>query len=211
MSPESSTGIAAIDFGRLYRDHLAAASPRLKPASAWDQRAANMSTRDGKFHSRYADAFIERMDFAGARSLLDVGCGPGTLCLSVADRFDRVYGLDYSLGMLDALMAGAAERGLGQIEPLHLSWEEDWTTVPECDIVIASRSTLVSDMAAALRKLDEKARLRVYLTHLVGGHFLDPEVPAVLGRRQPPLPDYILYPEHPASHGHLSAPRLHRK
>ncbi len=188
---ENTMAIAAIDFGRLYRDHLAAASPRLKSAGAWDRRAASMSVRNRKFHSHYVDAFVSRMDFTQARSLLDVGCGPGTLCLSLADRFDRIHGLDYSRGMLDVLMAGAASRGLTHIEPLHLSWEDDWTEVPECDVVIASRSTLVSDMAAALRKLDEKARLRVYLTHLVGGCFLDPEIPALLGRSQPPLPDYI--------------------
>ncbi|MCY1347872.1 hypothetical protein D9M69_339960 [compost metagenome] len=30
-----------------------------------------------------------------------------------------------------------------------------------------------------------------YLTHLVGGRFLDPRVIDAIGRRMPPLPDYI--------------------
>lgn len=183
--------IAAIDFGRLYRDHMAAASRRPKPASAWDGRAAGMNDGGRLFHSRYADAFIGRMDIAGARSLLDVGCGPGTICLRLADRIERVYGLDYSRKMLDALESNAASRGLNHVEALHLSWDDDWSSVPECDIVVASRSTAVADMAEALRKLDAKARHRVYLTNLVGGRFIDPEIFAVLGRGQPPLPDYI--------------------
>lgn len=46
-------------------------------------------------------------------------------------------------------------------------------------------------MADALVKLDAKARRRVYLTNLVGGRFVDPQIAALLGRNRPPLPDYI--------------------
>ena len=35
--------ISAIDFGRLYRDHHAAANRNPKPAGVWDVRAAEMS------------------------------------------------------------------------------------------------------------------------------------------------------------------------
>lgn len=181
--------IAAIDFGRLYSDHLAAAARAPKPASAWDARAADMSRKAQR--SRYVDEFIARMDRAGAGTLLDVGCGPGTIGLPLADRLARVVGLDYSRGMLDALLENAAARGLDNVEAIQLAWEDDWSAVPECDIVVASRSTTVDDMAAALAKLHAKARKRVYLTHLVGGRFIDPAVIEVIGRRQPPLPDYI--------------------
>ena len=34
--------IAAIDFGRLYSEHLAAAARKPKPASEWDSRASEM-------------------------------------------------------------------------------------------------------------------------------------------------------------------------
>lgn len=181
--------IAAIDFNRLYQDHLALAGRSRKDASAWDSRASGMAAR--ALTSRYAEEFTARMDLTGARSLLDVGCGPGTIALALAPRMEQVIGLDYSAAMLEALRAQATARGLGQVRTLHRAWEDDWSDVPVCDIAVASRSTTVQDIGAALDKLNRHARLRVYLTHLVGGHFTDPAIQDVIGRRLPAAPDYI--------------------
>ena len=93
--------------------------------------------------------------------------------------------------MLAAMRDKAAEMHLANVETLHRAWEDDWSDVPECDIVVASRSTTVEDIATALEKLNAKARLRVYLTHLVGGHFTDPAIQDAIGRRVPSVPDYI--------------------
>lgn len=181
--------IAAIDFGRLYRDHLAAAGRQPKPASAWDARVHDVDRKSPR--SGYADEFIARMDLSGCDTLLDVGCGSGTISLPLAPQLRQIYGLDYSRAMLDALQANAVSCGAGNVETLHLAWEDDWSQVPECDIVVASRSTQVEDMAAALAKLHAKARKRVYLTHRIGGYFIAPEIVEAIGRQQLPLPDYI--------------------
>ncbi len=183
------TTMTDIDFGRLYREHVRAASRADKPASAWDARAADMQRHE--WQGNYAETFIARMNLAGATTLLDVGCGPGTIGLPLAPRLERVYGLDYSRAMLEALRAGAAERGLTNVEALHRAWEDDWSEVPVCDIVVASRSTSVPDMAAALAKLDAKAHRRVYLTHRVGDRPFHPEAIEALGRKVLPPPDYI--------------------
>lgn len=180
--------IAAIDFSRLYRDHMALAG-KPKTGSAWDIRAREMNRREKK--SRYADEFIARMDLSDARTLLDVGCGSGAICLPLAARLERVIGLDYSQGMLDELKENIAAQGITNAESLYLAWEDDWSEVPECDIVVASRSTQVQDLGAALAKLDAKARKRVYLTHLVGGHSIDPRIFDAIGRQSRPMPDYI--------------------
>src|SRR3546814_4628654 len=42
-----------------------------------------------------------------------------------------------------------------------------------------------------LAKLHAKARRRVYLTHLAGGHFIDPAIQQALGRTRPAMPGYI--------------------
>lgn len=180
--------INQIDFAALYRQHLAAIDRTPKPASSWDARAADMSQK--ALDSRYATQFVARVNLDAA-SLLDVGCGPGTIGLLLADRLQQVYGLDFSRGMLDAMLRNAAALRLDNVTALQLSWDDDWAAVPVCDIVVASRSTAVDDMAAALVKLDAKARRRVYLTSLVGGRFVDHEVAAVIGRQVPALPDYI--------------------
>ncbi|MBO1111721.1 class I SAM-dependent methyltransferase [Bordetella petrii] len=181
--------LADIDFAQRYRQHLAAARGQPKPPQAWDRRAGELGPRAPR--SRYADDFIARMQLDGARTLLDVGCGAGTLALPLAARLQQVVGLDYSAGMLDALARNAQAQGVGNIQPLLRAWEDDWSDVPVCDIVVASRSTAVEDMAGALAKLHAKARLRVYLTHLAGGHFIDPAIQQVLGRTRPAMPGYI--------------------
>jgi SAM-dependent methyltransferase len=180
---------ADIDFGQLYRDHMAAAGGREKPPEEWDARAEAMGRMAGE--SRYVDEFVGRMDLSGCATLLDVGCGTGAIALALAPRLQRVLGLDYSRGMLDAMMRNAAALGLDNVAPIRRAWEDDWSDVPACDIVTASRSTMVMDMADALARLDAKATKRVYLTSLVGGRFIDAEVAALLGSARPTLPDYI--------------------
>ena len=178
-----------VDFGQLYREHFDASGSREKPPEAWDDRADDLSREmEG---SPYVDELLRLVDLTGCRTLLDVGCGPGTIALALAPRLDRVYGLDYSRGMLDAMMRNAAARGLGHVEPILRSWEEPWDDVPACDLVVASRSTLVRDMEDALARLDAKAKRRVCLTSLVGGRFVRADVLALLGRERPAYPDYI--------------------
>ncbi|WP_236613328.1 class I SAM-dependent methyltransferase [Chrysiogenes arsenatis] len=181
--------ISKIDFAALYRQQMAHANRREKPSSDWDARAPEMRQR--VFRSAYVTEFLQRMDLTDCTTLLDIGCGPGTIALSLAPRLECVYGLDYSQGMLDAMMQQAGEDELTNVVPLCRSWEESWDDIPQCDIVVASRSTTVEDIGAALRKLHQKAGKRVYLTHPVGGHFIDPSLLEALGIKLPPLPDYI--------------------
>ncbi len=178
-----------IDFGSVYRDHMSR-SPRVnRDAADWDARAHAMSRRD--FNGAYVDALVARMDLTGCATLLDVGCGPGTIGLRVASSLAHVYGLDHSPGMLAAFVENAAERGLSNATPILRAWEDDWTDISACDVVLASRSTHVADLEAALVKLDAHARRRVYLTQLANGRSLDPEVYEALGRDMEPRPDYI--------------------
>lgn len=179
-----------IDFAALYREQMQRAAWAPRPASVWDSRAADDLRSSGG--SRYAEDFIARMDLSGARTLLDVGCGSGTLALPLARRLDSVLAIDSSQGMLEALRQRAAGQGLGHVATRHLAWEDDWSEVPVCDIAIASRSTAVADLAAALEKLASRARLRACLTYLVGGYFIDAEILRQVGELPAPLPDHLL-------------------
>lgn len=179
-----------IDFAALYREQMQRAAWAPRPAEVWDSRAADYRRSSGA--SRYADDFIGRMDLAGARTLLDVGSGPGTLALPLARRLVAVLAIDSSEQMLKALREQAAEAGVANVATLHRAWEDDWDDVPACDIAVASRSTAVADLGAALEKLVSRARLRAYLTYLVGGHFIDVDILRLVGSEPPPLPDHLL-------------------
>jgi len=186
---EAPKTIFDIDFGQLYREHMIASGRQVKAPEDWDARAPRLkAVAPG---SRYVREFVARMDLAGCRSLLDVGCGAGAIGLAVADRVDQVIGLDYSAGMLEAMMELAAERGFNHVRPIRASWDDDWRDVPVCDVAVASRSTAVMDLEAALKKLDAHAGKRAYLTSKVGGYFIDPDIAAVIDRKLDPVPDYI--------------------
>lgn len=178
-----------IDFAALYRQHLSQSQRRQKTPADWDSRARRMGGKPPGGH--YADSFVARMQLAGSHSVLDVGCGPGTIALLLAPHMRSVVGLDYSPVMLEQLVHNARRLGLSNVTPLERAWEDDWSGVPVCDIAVASRSGMVPDLAEALAKLNAHARRRVYMTQLVGGHFIDPELIIALGRRPRSLPDHL--------------------
>lgn len=180
--------IADIDFTAMYREHMAKAG-RKKPPESWDARADEMNrTVNG---GTYVRRFIDNMDFSGCSSLLDVGCGTGAIALAAAPRLQEVIGLDYSPRMLELFMENVRRGGFDHVRSIRCAWEDDWRDVPKCDIVVASRSTAVMDMGEALRKLNDKARKRVFMTSLVGGRFIDPAILVAIGRPVPPaIPGY---------------------
>lgn len=182
-----------INFSQLYKDHMTLAGRVAKPASSWDSRAENMAKKCADPEDEYIKAFLSLMNLSDAKTLLDVGCGPGTICLPVANQLDHVYGLDYSSGMLDVAKRLAKSQGIDNFSSIQKSWDDNWDNVPECDIVVASRSTLVTDMAASLQKLHAKARLRVYTTHTINPHFMDIRILKAIGRDSIGVPNYI-YP-----------------
>lgn len=182
--------IDGIDYFALYENHVRREGYGPKPPSAWDERAAGYG-RQGAL-SRYVDDFIDRLDLAGARTLLDVGCGPGTLALPLAARLRRITAIDYSPRMLAALQERATAAGITNVDTLLCSWDDDWSDVPVCDIAIASRSMTSTDLRSALEKLTSRARLRACLTYLVGGRFVDPEILELAGTPGRRIPDHVI-------------------
>lgn len=181
--------IKAIDFGQLYREHLARSGRVFKSASEWDSKAVEMRTK--VLDSSYRTEFVSRMQYTADDSVLDIGCGPGTIGLALAPKVKQVYGLDYSQGMLNAMLQNAAELQLDNVHPILASWDDDWNAVPVCDIAVVSRASIVADMADALDKLNRHARKKVYMTQLVGGRFISREIAELLGREDRSFPDHM--------------------
>jgi SAM-dependent methyltransferase len=178
-----------IDFAGFYREQLRAANRPERSPDYWDGRAPSMNDR--AFDTPYVRQFVAHMNLDGCSTLLDVGCGPGTIGLSVSPRLAHVYGLDHSPAMLAAFTENARARGVAGATPILRSWDDDWADVPVCDLVVASRSTAVPDLEAALQRLHSKARRRVYVSYPADGHMVADDVRVAIGREVAALPDFL--------------------
>lgn len=137
-------------------------------AEYWDQRAPGFAVKARD--SRYASEFLEHARILPGESVLDIGCGPGTLTLPLARDGHPVTSVDFSAGMLSLLKKRADEEGLQDVTTVRASWEDNWEAagVSQADVAVASRSIAVTDLGMALRKLDSAARRRVCLTVSAG-------------------------------------------
>ncbi len=85
---------------------------RRKPDSRehWDERAKSFSFKDAP--DAYLRSFISKAGITGKESVLDMGCGTGSLAVALASLGCSVIAADFSTGMLDRLRSNAAERGM---------------------------------------------------------------------------------------------------
>lgn len=137
----------------------------------WDERAKSFSFKDTP--DAYLQSFISKAGITGEESVLDMGCGTGSLAVALASMGCSVVAADFSTGMLDRLRSKAAERGVlwergssglylggssadgakmcpseieaGKILPLRMSWEDDWSNygVEENSVDVAVASRSV--------------------------------------------------------------------
>jgi len=179
------------DWNLLWQQARKDKSWHSKSESDWDSRAAAFAGRTGG--STYAQAFLTLLRPEPDWSILDVGSGPGTLALPLAHRVRRVTCLDFSANMLAILQARAATQQLANIRTCKGSWTDDWRGLglDRHDVVIASRSLAVTDLAAALRRLTEFARRMVAVTDKVHHGPFDPDAFAAVGRPLNSGPDYL--------------------
>ena len=70
-------------------------------ASFWDGRAKSFAKKDAP--SPYVNSFLSFADLREGESVLDMGCGAGSISIPLAQAGHRVIAADFSRGMLDAL------------------------------------------------------------------------------------------------------------
>jgi 2-polyprenyl-3-methyl-5-hydroxy-6-metoxy-1,4-benzoquinol methylase len=159
----------------------------------WNKRAPSFADHASK--TFYPHAFIQIMAPKPSWTVLDMGCGGGTLAIPLAGMVKRITAVDFSDKMLEILIAESCKRGITNIDIVKSSWEDDWT---ECgigtyDVAIASRSLAVNDVRAAVTKLSNAARRRVLISTIVGDGPFDRKVFEAVGRELSPGVDYVYY------------------
>ncbi|NLW07985.1 MAG: methyltransferase domain-containing protein [Clostridia bacterium] len=95
---------------------------------------------EGIKHSDYPRLFWQKMQpfMEGARTLTDIGCGPGAFALEAAAAGFQVQAVDINGKNLRALAGQAEARGLANIELIHGDWLE--VTVAESEVTVCAYS-----------------------------------------------------------------------
>ena len=167
------------------------AKDKHRTAEFWNEHAHPFYSY--KRRTAYCDEFLRRAKIKPGETVLDMGCGSGTLCIPLSDEGHEVFCADFSQGMLNTVEEVIATEGITNLKTKLLSWEDDWEAaqIPICDVAIASRSLLAEDIEDAVAKLDAHAKRRVCITTRAQGDVCwTNRVEAFLGRPSPSTFDF---------------------
>ncbi|MEF3169413.1 MAG: methyltransferase domain-containing protein [Deltaproteobacteria bacterium] len=183
--------IRKIDWNEAWKKAHAEGSRKWKDPGFWNRRAPSFAKHAAE--SPYASDFIGIMQPEQHWSVLDVGCGAGTLARPLSKMVKQITAIDSSDVMITLLQEQCAKEGLLNVTALNIGWEEDWEKagVGIHDVTIASRSLIVEDLKEALNKLNRFARKRVYISALVGDGPFDRRIFEAIGLEIDRRPDYI--------------------
>jgi SAM-dependent methyltransferase len=189
-SMERQLSSRSLDWNRLWKQDKRA-DPKRTRRDYWDRRApsfANRSVEDG-----YTEPFLSILNAESDWTVLDIGCGPGTLAIPLAGKVRAVTGIDFAPAMIELLNVRCRDAGIKNVTTHVAGWEDDWSSlgIEPHDATIASRSLVVDDLQSALEKLNNFARKRVVISAPAGEGPFDPQLFAVVGRELEPNPDYI--------------------
>jgi SAM-dependent methyltransferase len=126
-----------------------------------------------------ADAFAHELGLDGTQSLLDVGCGPGSLTLLLAPLVADAVGIDADAEMVAVAAAEAERAGVENVRWLHLRAEALPAGLGRVDVVTFAQSfhwMQRTRVAAAVRRMLEPqgACVHVQATTHRGDESADP-------------------------------------
>ncbi|MFY1633150.1 class I SAM-dependent methyltransferase [Solwaraspora sp. WMMB335] len=125
--------------------------PSLYAGSAAHYVAGRMA-----YPSELATVLITELGLAGTSTLLDVGCGPGSLTLLLAPSFARVIGVDADQEMVDQATRQAAAHHVDNASWRCMRAEDLPADLPSVDVITFAQSFHWMDrprVAAAARRL----------------------------------------------------------
>ncbi len=135
-----------------------------KKEKDWDKIAKDY----GKWleNDDYPDILLKEMRIAPEDSVLDIGCGEGTITRKIAKKAKSVTGIDKSELMLEELNKNAEDEGLSNIKTIQMDINDlSYETIGDYDIVLASRCLNgIANIKNTILTLNEIANKYVYIT-----------------------------------------------
>lgn len=182
-----------LDWSRLWKQDRPAWG-KTNDREFWNRRAPSFASHVcADDYDDYVEPFLQILNAPADWSILDVGCGAGTLAVPLAKAVRRVTAIDFSPVMIELLQARCGTENIGNIATRLASWEDDWSAlgIEPHDAVIASRSLISDNPRALLEKLMSFARRRVCVSCAVGDGPYDRRIFEAVGRKLDPNPDYL--------------------
>jgi SAM-dependent methyltransferase len=130
----------------------------------WDKAAAGFQKRAKK--DDYHELLFSKLVLDENDSVLDLGCGEGSITLPLAKKVKRVTGVDSSTKMLELLNERAHEQGIDNVTTILKPLEEiSYEEVGSHDVVLASRSLNgIIPIKETLEIIDKIANKYVFIT-----------------------------------------------
>ncbi len=141
----------------------------------------------------YPKKLLERIKTQPDYSVLDIGCGEGTITLQLAKNVSEVTCIDMSTEMLKLLNQNAEDRGINNLTYLNGDMMDiSLDSIGKKDIVIASRCLNgVMEIETILRKINNIGR-NVYITLRYSWNDKhENDASKIINREYPKYPSYM--------------------
>ncbi|WP_269848431.1 class I SAM-dependent methyltransferase [Methanosarcina horonobensis] len=103
--------------------------------------------------------------------VLDIGAGPGSLAIPLAERVTHVTAVEPAEGMMEILKQNIESHGIRNINCVYKDWESveaESDLCPPYDIVFASYSLGMKDIRASIQKMIDVSSGYIYLYWFAG-------------------------------------------
>lgn len=157
----------------------------------WDKAALHFHKRAKK--DDYHDLLFSKLILNENDSLLDLGCGEGSITLPIAKQVRKVTGVDSSAKMLELLNQRAQEQNIKNVDTILKSLEDiSYEEIGDYDVVLASRSLNgIIPIEETLKTINEIANKYVFITLFGPENWkIEKEFNEYIGKENKPFPEY---------------------
>ena len=161
MRLEDEMNLLELDWECIWQKSL---KKGFKKEKDWDK----IATEYGKWleNDDYPDVLLNEMRISSNDTVLDIGCGEGTITRKIAKKAKSVTGIDKSELMLKELNRKIANEGLSNVKTIQKDINDlTYESIGDYDIVLASRCLNgIYNIKDTLITLNEIANKYVYIT-----------------------------------------------